>query len=218
MVRGSAGRDSAEEAEWREDVAALLKSRKAAQRELAVQVMRAWNDPEVRQMLTEALAVEKSGKLAALLKDILQLAPEEQAGSLTPEEKVKELHKGGKKRTLAWAYETPFSAVHKKDGTEAEETYLQGILCAMPPWEPQGSARTPAWLAEQLNQEELAVYVESFSTNGWRAARRRRKSGCFMPPSIHGGSEIVEKLAHQIREWPQHARGAIATEAVKALA
>ena len=100
MVREALAGILQKKPEWREEVAALLKSRKAAQRELAVQVMRAWNDPEVRQMLTEALAVEKSGKLAALLKDILQLAPEEQAGSLTPEEKVKELHKGGKKRTL----------------------------------------------------------------------------------------------------------------------
>ena len=36
--------------------------------------------------------------------------------------------------------------------------------------------------------------------------------------AIHGGADIVNKLQHQIQEWPQAARGAIASEAVQALA
>mgnify|MGYP002508863938 CR=1 FL=1 len=36
--------------------------------------------------------------------------------------------------------------------------------------------------------------------------------------SIHGGDEIIPALYHQIQEWPLAARGAIASEAVQALA
>ena len=32
--------------------------------------------------------------------------------SLTQKELVQEIHKGGRKRSLSWAYETPFSVVH----------------------------------------------------------------------------------------------------------
>lgn len=35
--------------------------------------------------------------------------------------------------------------------------------------------------------------------------------------SIHGGDKIVQKIQHQVQEWPKAARGAIAAEAVQAL-
>ncbi len=205
--------------EWKDDTSALLKSKKAAQRELAVQVLRSWKeDPQIRQLLETALETEKSSKLAALLRDVLQMAPEEEQGGLTLEEKVKELHKGGKKRVLAWAYETPFTAVHKTDGTEAEETYLQAILLCYASMPVPGVSQDAAWLAEQLNRQELAVYVGELFDKWLESGAEAKKKWVLYAASIHGGSEIVEKLNHQIREWPQHARGAIAAEAVKALA
>ena len=41
--------------------------------------------------------------------------PEE---ALSKEELVKQLHKGGKKKSLAWAYEQPFEIVHDKNGAD----------------------------------------------------------------------------------------------------
>ncbi|MDE5891559.1 MAG: DUF4132 domain-containing protein, partial [Acetatifactor sp.] len=40
----------------------------------------------------------------------------------------------------------------------------------------------------------------------------------LLAASIHCGSDIVQRLYHQIQEWPKNARGAIAAEAVQALA
>lgn len=217
--------------DWAADITGLLKSKKAAQREMAIQVMRGWKEPEYRQLLQEALDTEKSSKLAALLRDVLNLTSDEvQQVSATPEEKVKELHKGGKKRTLAWAYETPFCAVHMKgqgDGEdvsgeanriEASEEYLQAVLLCYASMSTPGVSKDAAWLAEKLDERELAVYVNELFDKWLEAGAEAKKKWVLYAASIHGGSEIVERLKHQINEWPQHARGAMAAEAVKALA
>lgn len=224
--------------DWAEDIAGLLKSKKAAQRELAIQVMRGWKEPEYRKQLQDALDVEKSSKLASLLRDVLNLTADEvQQVSATPEEKVKELHKGGKKRTLAWAYETPFCTVHMKnqagEGTsgtdqsgganentpaEAGEDYLQAILLCYATMSTPGVSKDAVWLAGKLNEKELAVYVNELFDKWMEAGAEAKKKWVLYAASIHGGSEIVERLKHQINEWPQHARGAMAAEAVKALA
>lgn len=237
--------------DWAEDIAGLLKSKKAAQRELAIQVMRGWKEPEYRQQMQEALDVEKSSKLAALLRDVLNLTSEEvQQVSATPEEKVKELHKGGKKRALAWAYETPFCTVHmkeqvcgddapgksagdqpesaegknlsepagKQNRVEASEEYLQAILLCYASMSTPGVSKDARWLAEKLDEREFAVYVNELFDKWMEAGAEAKKKWVLYAASIHGGSEIVERLKHQINEWPQHARGAMAAEAVKALA
>lgn len=130
-----------------EEVIKLLSSDKAAERELAVKVLAQWKMDEKRSMdegksmdekqskytslLMDTLAKEKSVKVRNLLESVLPAEAVKQ-----PEEKndlpdiVKELHRGNKKRSLAWAYDTPFSKVHKKDASVADEEYLQAILLA----------------------------------------------------------------------------------------
>lgn len=50
------------------------------------------------------------------------------------------------------------------------------------------------------------------------AGAEAKKRWVLYAASIHGGSDIVQRLHRQIQEWPQNARGAIAAEAVQALA
>ena len=45
-----------------------------------------------------------------------------------------------------------------------------------------------------------------------------KKKWVLYAAAIHGGEEIVPLFRKQIQDWPQHARGAMAAEAVKALA
>ena len=124
-----------------EEVIGLLSSDKAAERELAVKVLAQWKVDEGQSMdekqskytslLMDTLAKEKSVKVRTLLESVLPAEAVKQ-----PEEKndlpdiVKELHRGNKKRSLAWAYDTPFPKVHKKDASVADEEYLQAILLA----------------------------------------------------------------------------------------
>ncbi len=209
--------------EWRADVMALLASKKAAQRELGIRVMLHWNTPEDLEALQKLLETEKNAKVRNLLESTLQ--PEEggegaPAGArvLTCEELVKNLHKGGKKRSLAWAYETPFSQVHKKNGELAEEEYVQAILLCYTGMNTPGISRDAQLLAETLNEAELAIYVNELFDKWLEAGAEAKKRWVMYAASIHGDSDMVKKLHHQIQEWPNHARGAIAADAVQALA
>ena len=74
----------------------------------------------------------------------------------TLDDLVKDMHKGNKKRGLAWAYETPFSKVHNKKGEEASEAYLQAVLLAYSSMSPCGISPTGAALARELDGPDPA--------------------------------------------------------------
>ena len=108
----------------------FLHSKKAAEREFAITVLAHWQGEgtQYQELFTQILEKEKNNKVRGLLERVLNLEAQEGSQTFSQEELVKELHKGNRKRTLAWAYETPFCAVHKKSGEEASEEYLQAIL------------------------------------------------------------------------------------------
>ncbi|MBQ6697351.1 MAG: DUF4132 domain-containing protein [Lachnospiraceae bacterium] len=208
---------------WREEITALLASKKAAERELAIRVLLHWNTPEDIEALRKLLETEKNAKVRNLLESTLQIGDGSEgetapAKVLSKEELVKNLHKGGKKRGLAWAYETPFSEVHKTNGELAEEEYLQAILLCYTGMTNPGVSKDAAILAQELNEAELALYMNELFDKWLEAGAESKKRWVMYAASIHGGSDIVKKLNHQIQEWPQHARGAIAADAVQALA
>lgn len=205
--------------DWEEDIIALLSSKKAADRDVAVRVLTKWDGGKYAPLFAQALEKEKNGKVRALLDNALN-AGGGQSGerNISREDLVKEIHKGNKKRTLAWAYETPFPRVHDRDGGEASEEYLQAILLSYAVMSPCGISPSAAVLSEALVEEELAAYVNELFDRWLEAGAESRKRWVLYAAAIHGGSAIVEKLRRQIQEWPQAARGAIASEAVQALA
>lgn len=205
---------------WEEDMLKLLSSKKAAEREIAIRVLTKWDGEKYNSVLVQALEKEKNGKVKTLLETALHVTGEGSTGggkAITCEDMVKELHKGGKKRSLAWAYETPFSVVHKKDGTEAGEDYLQAIFLCYAGMSPCGVNPSAATLAEALDEREFAVYANELFDKWMEAGAESKKRWVLYAASIHGGADIVKKLHHQIQEWPNAARGAIASEAVQAL-
>lgn len=215
---------------WREQVTALLASKKAAERELGIRVLARWDTPEDREALKQLYEKEKNAKIIAVLDTVLGHAKasaegEEESGSgagsgsaLSREDLVKTLHKGGKKRSLAWAYETPFSPVHRKSGETAGEEYLQALLLCYSSMPKPGVSPDGALLAEDLDAHELAIYVGELFDKWMNAGAEAKKRWVLYAASIHGGGDMVQKLHHQIQEWPQNARGAIAADAVQALA
>lgn len=174
---------------WKEDIEKMLESKNATESDLASKVLQYWQD---------------------------EVNPEEK--TLSIEELVKELHKGGRKRKLAWAYKTPFSEVHTLNGEVTSEEYLQAILLCYESVDGCGVSRNAASLAENLDKAELATYVNELFDKWMEAGAEAKKRWVLYAASIHGGADIVQKLHHQIQEWPHHARGAIAAEAVQALA
>lgn len=205
---------------WEEDILKLLSSKKAADREIAIRVLSKWDAGKYAPQLAAALEKEKNAKVRALLETALNVSAEESSGgnAITQEDLVKELHKGNKKRSLAWAYETPFSAVHKKNGEEAPEEYLQAVFLAYSSMGTCGVSQSAKELAGALDDKEFAVYVNELFDKWLEAGAESKKRWVLYAAAVHGGADIIKKLQHQIQEWPQAARGAIASEAVQALA
>ncbi len=207
---------------WEEEAKGFLASKKAAERELAIRVLLRWQEEggDYQELLRQVLEKEKNAKIRGILENALTGGQGAAFGAkaLTREDLVKEMHKGGKKRTLAWAYGTPFSQVHRKNGEIAQEEYLQAVFLCYSHGEGCGVSKNAAILAEDLEEEELAVYVNELFDKWLEAGGEAKKRWVLYAASIHGGYEIIRKLQHQIQEWPQNARGAIASEAVCALA
>ncbi len=206
---------------WEQDMIELLSAKKAAQREMAVKVLSRWQQDggNFHQVLMQAMEKEKNAKVLALLQSALNIQESDRSEeALSKEELVKQLHKGGKKKSLAWAYEQPFEIVHDKNGAEAEEAYLQAILLCYVSQNQNGVNKNASLLADELDASEFAFYVNELFDRWFAAGAESKKRWVLYAAAIHGGEEIIQKLQHHIQEWPQAARGAIASEAVKALA
>lgn len=221
---------------WEDEVKEFLSSKKAAQRELAIRVLSEWqkSGADYGEVFARAMEKEKNVKIRELLGNALGIKDDGKDSSgrdaLSREELVKLLHKGGKKRSLSWAYEVPFSAVHMasgdvllpgqakgKEAVAADEEYLQAILLCYCGADGCGVSKNAAYLAKYLNAAEFAVYVNELFDRWMDAGAEAKKRWVLYAAAIHGGSDIIEKLYRQIKEWPQRGRGAIACEAVKAL-
>lgn len=208
--------------DWEEDIRILLlEGKKAAQRETAVQVLMHWQQEggSYNDILSQALEQEKNAKVRTLLQGALNIQESDQPKeTLTREELVKQLHKGGRKKSLAWAYEKPFPTVHRTDGGEASEEELQALLLCYVSQEKNGVSKNAQILASGLHAGELAIYMNELFDKWLAMGAESRKRWALYAAAIHGGEDIIQKIQHQIQEWPQAARGAIAAEAVKALA
>jgi hypothetical protein len=203
---------------WEPEVLNKLKSKKSGERETALFILSKWNK-DYKSVIEEALETEKSKKLQDLMRKLLCI--DESADTdrnLTVEDYVKELHKGGRKRGILWAYETPFTAVHSENGTEMAEEYMQAILLSYYNMNIPGVNKEVLSLTEPLNKKELALYMNELFDKWMDAGAEAKKKWVLYAAAIHGGADIVQKLHSNINQWPQNARGAIAAEAVKALA
>ena len=167
-----------ERKDWAEDIKRLAISKKFAERELAARVLINWQSDGIdcAKTLFNMLEKEKSAKLAALIRNSISenTATGESAdkgtvrskNEITSDELVKQLHKGGRKRSLEWAYQTPFDAVHKKDGTVASEEYMQAFLLCYLTADKNGISASGALLADSLREND-----------GFCLARTRRNDG-----------------------------------------
>ncbi|BCJ94278.1 hypothetical protein acsn021_18470 [Anaerocolumna cellulosilytica] len=218
LVRDALVRLVVKNESWEEDVLKKLESKKAADRETALQILKKWNKEYVA-VITKSLEKEKSKKLADMMKAMLSIEESnEVAEVLSEQDYIKEIHKGGKKRSLQWAYDTPFCEVHKTDGSLVGEEYMQAILLSYSGMMNVGVNKEVLLLTNSLNKEELAFYVNELFDKWLESGAEAKKKWVLYAAAIHGGTDIVNKLNLHINEWPKHSRGAIAAEAVKALA
>ena len=215
--------------EWEPEMRAFLSSKKSQERELAVRVMKAWGAENYQEALKKALETEKSKGVRELLLTCVEgaQAPAGEngvsglsagSGPAGGDALAAQILKGGKKRKVSWVFETPFSQVHKKDGSLAGEDYLAAVLVSYADMSAAGMSTEAKVLAGDLDERELHRYMAELFDKWLGSGAEAKKKWVLCAASIHGGEEIVPAFKKQIQEWPQHARGAMAAEAVKALA
>lgn len=209
--------------EWEPEMKTMLTSKKSQEREMAALVLKKWETWGVNSYQKEfeaALAAEKSKKIKELLQSCLGMEAEDgtRAAAQTTEQLVKDILKGGKKRKIAWVWEAALPQVHKTDGTLASEDDLSALLVSYADMDTPGVNPDAAKLAEELNPAELASFVGMVFSKWMEDKAEAKKKWVLYAASIHGGEAIIPVLYAQIQEWPKNARGAMAAEAVKALA
>ncbi len=203
---------------WTEDVAAFLSAKKAAKRELAADVLKEFDTAPFAAQIQAAMENEKKDeirmKLAALLG--VECAPETVAQCA--EDLITSLTKGSKAKKVAWLFETPFSPVRKADGADAETAHLQAILLCYANMNTLGVSDTAKQIAAQLDASDLAAFALEVLGRWLEQGAVAKQKWVLYFAAQHGDYEVQTTLTHYIKEWAEHSRGAIAADAVRALA
>ena len=205
--------------DWSDDYAALLKSKKTAQRLMAATVA-AKLGTSLHPALAEALTTEKNTKVADAIRTALgSSAPPAEAAPTSPEELAAQILKGGKKRKVQWLLDHPLPSLHWKDAghEEISEECRTALFVAYCELGRIGRSETAALLAEGIDEGDLVTLANEVYEI-WLAAGAPSKTKWVLAfAAVFGGSAMTQKLRHAIQEWPEAFRGAIACDAVAAL-
>lgn len=205
--------------DWIPDFARMLKSKKAAERLLAVGVSRRLGDA-LRPQLEEALATEKSVKVSDAIRTALGQAAAACGDNApeSPDALAAQVLKGGKKRKIQWILDIPLPTLHRKDGTQAGEDLRAALMVAYCDLGRTGRSETAAELAKDLNEADLVSLAHEVYEKWLSDGAQSKTKWVLSFAAAFGGPAMTPKLTRAIHDWPQHARGAIACEAVTALA
>jgi hypothetical protein len=199
--------------EWESEFVTMLRAGKQKERLMAARVLEQWGADGYRQELEQALEREKNQKLQAYFRQLVCVQEKDRR----MDEIVTELLKGNRRQKILWAFEQPYEKLHKRDGTEVSEEYLQAILVCHADMDVPGIHKDAARLAAELDGQELAACMGELFQRWMGLGGETKRKWALYAAAIHGGEEIVPLIYREIKEWPAKSRGAIAAEAVKAL-
>ncbi|MDD6490349.1 MAG: DUF4132 domain-containing protein [Clostridia bacterium] len=220
-VRELVAKAASQHKNYESEVLSMLESKKSAIRETAVDVLSIWGANNYKDILLGVAENEKSAKLKEKINRVLNITTtvETQGDeAFSPMLFVDSIHKGGKAKKLQWLYETPNGTVHFKNGNVAEDKYIQAILLCYADMSNPGVNENAALLAQELNEQELNKYAETIFSKWTAQGAEAKKKWVLYFCAIHGGYNMIAVLLNYIKEWAENARGAIASEAVRAIA
>ena len=208
--------------EFEQELVNMLQSPRSEAREMAVSVLDSWGAEKYQEPLQRALGSEKTKKLRTMLQSILGEGSDKDSGPDSTEwplEKIiQETLAGSWKRKLSWLPLDTLPKVHKKDGSEDSADILAAVLVSYADMKALGINKEAQRLTAALNQTELECYIKEVYRFWLSDGAQAKRKWVLYAAAIHGGDTIVTELCTQIQDWPKNARGAIAAEAVKALA
>jgi len=228
--------------EWEADILALLKSKNLKERNFAIMVLEEWTNSAHLELVKETFTQEKNKKLAARLQDLIcdleSAVIEENQLKLYCREEEKlaaKIYKGVRRRKVEWVKTIHFPTVHfqntasenstpesEKDilneGLVASPEYMLAILVSYADMDVLGISEEAKILTSPLVPQELAAYIYALYS-GWIAAGAEAKTRWVLyAAAIHGDAEMLSLMQKQLKDWAEHSRGAIAADAVRAIA
>ena len=204
-----------------------LLSKKQGEREVSIRILDSFKnskecDEETKTLITEelntALEREKSQKIRELLMKTLNIESKNNE-TLSDESFIKSILKGNRKSSLAWLEVGKLSSVKMKESEEyATEDYLNALLLCYSSIGTIAISQDGNKLAEKLDKNDLALFANEVFDKWFGLGAEAKKRWVLAFSAIYGGNNIVPKLNTNISEWAKNSRGAIASEAVRALA
>lgn len=206
-----------------------LEAKKQGEREVAIRILDKWNKCEniedgtkalIVENLNKLLEVEKSQKIKTLIMNVLNIKQEEEKEvELSDEDFIKNLLKGNKKSSLSWLEFENLTKVKLKEKEEyCDEDYLKALLICYSSINNIVISNDGNKMAGKLNKTDLELFANEIFDRWLESGAESKKKWVLAFSAIYGGDEIVRKLNKNINEWPKISRGAIASEAIRALA
>lgn len=204
---------------WHDDVAALLKAKKSSVRELAVDVIGKQGADAYSKELAAAFESEKSDKLKASIGALMGMAAsEKEVETVSIGDQIAKLAKSAKTGKLGFLFKDPFKPVHKLDGSEAGEDTVMALVMCYAGMSAPARSKLADNIAADLDPKDLEeLSAEVFGRWFDNGAQAKQKTALYFC-AIHGGLRMTRELMHYIKEWAEAMRGAIAAEAVRAMA
>ncbi|MDE6780823.1 MAG: DUF4132 domain-containing protein [Ruminococcus sp.] len=204
---------------WHDDIVGLLTAKKSGLRELAVSVIEKNNDGTYKTELEKAFEKEKSEKLKTRIAGLIGVTVEtettEQAAGV---DIVSSLAKGNKAKKVAWLFEQPYKTLNFRDGGTVPEDYLKTLIILYSDMPSIAVNSTAVDIAAKIDPYDLNDFtVEVFRRWAAKGAAAKTKWVMWFC-GVHGGHGMIETLMKYIKDWTEHSRGAIASEAVYAMA
>ncbi len=216
-VRRAATETMSKHKEYEPDVLELLKSKKASVREAGVDILIIWGVDNYKDILEEMSQKEKNAKLLDKINSAFDC--ENSGSSISSLSLVETLLRNGRKQKVAWLYNNKLNDdVHLTNGNLAGTDYMQALLVCYAGMETLGLSANAALLAKDLNTDELNRFAGDVFSAWLDDGAVAKKKWVLYFCAIHGDHVMVEDILHYIKEWAENSRGAIAAEAVKALA
>lgn len=206
-----------------------LNGKKQGEREVAIKILDKWlkdkntkkeEKDKIAENLNNLLKTEKSQKIRDLLMNVLNMEkPNEEEKEISDEEFIKNLLKGNKKSGLKWLdFETLPKVRLKESNKECSTEYLQALMVCYSSLNTIGRSLDGERLGSKLNEFDLENLVNEIFDIWVENKAEAKKKYILSLASKFGKEKIILKLKNYINEWAKKSRGALACDAVYALA
>ncbi|MBZ9634549.1 DUF4132 domain-containing protein [Clostridium sp. FP1] len=207
--------------ECHEYIIPSLSAKKQVVRESAVKILLKSSNKRVIEALNVALEVEKTEKIKGLLRKALNVESdlEETNEKLDILEYCKKALKGNKAAGLKWLACDTLPKVRFKDSDKfAEDEIIKYIFLCYAPYIEIGLNSEAKKISELLDTKDLAKLALEVLERWLSGGAESKKKWVLSFASIYGDYDVISIFKKNIEEWPKNSRGAIASDAVRALA